>query len=206
LLKRPKALARVAAAVVAFLIGVFTLVEKLTPGGPPPAPEATISEPSATPKVQLRAFLDSEPGKLNAFVAKARAQGVSPAELIPVLDSKGVEATFTLDLSGQPGTAFGVMRNMFEVNGNVRIPEAGTTVVPPPSYVLNAPHEHFVDSTWIGDPPHTGRYYIELVVLDARGDVLAHESSGELYLNRARPHQTLRIGRSPGANSRRARG
>lgn len=183
LLKRPRAVARIVAAVVAFLIGVFTLVEKLTPGGPLPAPEAIISEPSATPKVQLRAFLDSEPGKLNAFVAKAQAQDVSSAELTPVLDSKGVEATFTLDLSGEPGTAFDVMRNMFDVNGKVRIPEAGTTIVPPPSYVLHSRHEHFVDSTWIDNPPHAGRYYIELVVLDARGDVLADESSSEFHLN-----------------------
>ena len=187
LLERPKALASMVTAVVVCLVGVFTLLEKLTPGGPPPAPEAVISEPSATPEVQLRAFLDSEPGKLNAFVAKAQAQGVSSAELTPVLHSKGVEATFSLDLSGQPGTAFDVMRNMFDVNGNVRIPEAGTTVVPPPSYVLHVPHQHFVDSTWIDDPPHAGRYYIELVVLDARGDVLAHESSSEFHLNSARP-------------------
>ena len=72
---------------------------------------------------------------------------------------------------------------MFAVNGNVRIPEAGTAVVPPPSYVLQAPHEHFVDSTWIDDPPHTGRYYIELVVLDARGYVLAQKFSSKFHLN-----------------------
>jgi hypothetical protein len=175
------------AAVVACLVGIVTLAEKLAAGGPPPAPEAVISEPSATPEVRLRAFLDSEPGKLNAFVAQTQAQGVSSAELTPVLESMGVEATFTLDLSGQPGTAFDVMRNMFAVNGNVRIPEADTTVVPPPSYVLHAAHEHFVDSTWIDDPPHAGRYYIELVVLDAHGDVLAHESSNEFRLSRAHP-------------------
>jgi hypothetical protein len=183
LLKRPIALVSMATAVVAFLVGVFTLVEKLTPGGPPPAPEAAISEPSTTPKVQLRAFLDSEPGKLNAFVVKARAQGFSSAELTPALDSKGVEATFTLDLRGKPGTAFDVMRNMFDVNGNVRIREAGTAVVPPPYYVLHAQHEHFVDSTWIGDPPHAGRYHIQLVVLDAHGVVLASKWSNVFHLD-----------------------
>lgn len=166
-------------AFVVFLGGVVTLVEKLSPGVPPSGPVAVIGEPGATPNVALRAYLDSEPGRLSVFVAKAKAQGVTSAELQPVLGREGVEASFTLELSGQVGTNFEVMRNMFAVAGNVRVPEASTTVVPPPHYVLRGPHERFVDSTWIEDPPHPGKYHIELVVLGADSEVLAHKTSDE---------------------------
>jgi hypothetical protein len=46
-----------------------------------------------------------------------------------------------------------------------------------------AKSERVVCGTWIEDPPHAGRYYIEMVVLDARGDVLAHESSSEFHVD-----------------------
>ena len=53
LLERPKAIAGMVGALVVFLGGVVTLVEKLSPGEPPPGPVAVISEPGATPNVAL---------------------------------------------------------------------------------------------------------------------------------------------------------
>jgi hypothetical protein len=177
--ERPRALAGMIAGIVVFAGGVLGVVEKLTPGGPPPAPAAAIGEPSATPDVALRNYLDNEPGQLNGFLANAKAQGVSTAELRPLLASIGVEATFSVDLSGTVGSVFDVTRNMYSAVGDARVPEAATTVVPPPRFVLHGSPRHFVDSTWIADPPHAGRYLIELVVLDAHGDVLAHKQTND---------------------------
>lgn len=150
----------------------------LAPPGPPAAPTAQVRAASVEPDVSLGNYLNGAPGKLAYFISRAKAEGATMAELKPVLDSRGVIATFSLDLKGPVGTKFDVMRDLFTARGDVRIPEANTTVVPPPSYVLHSPEKSFVDNTWIAYPTsRPGRYLVELVVLDAKGQILANKQT-----------------------------
>ncbi len=175
-----KALAA-AVPVVAVFIAIWQTF--LAPGGPPAARAARITEASASPDVSLRDYLNAAPAKLSTFLSRADAQDVTTAELESVLRSKGVTSTFSLDLKGPIGTIFEVTRNLFTSPGETRVPEAETSVVPPPRYVLHSSDEPFVDDTWIAYPAHSaGRYRVELVVLDTRGQVLAHKQTASFVI------------------------
>jgi len=171
---------------VVLLGAVAVAVIALATGGPgvvSVAPTAQISEAYAYPNVPLQNYLDSAPGKLVSFRRRAEALGLTAVELKPVLQGKGVIATFTLELKGPVGTAFDVKRTLLEASTNARVPEAGTTVVPPPRYILRNRDERFVDDTWIANP-HAGRgaYVVELDVLDAHGTVLAYRQTSSFRI------------------------
>ena len=158
--------------VTALLTAALLVGPWLSGSGAPTVLRAEVTHVAVRPHRTLNVFLNANPEPMARFLAGAKAEGVSDAELHEVLGTNGLIVEYTLELEGAPGRTAELTRTVFNASTEARVPPAAVQVMTP-RYVAKAALYRSTQTTWIETPRSPGRYFVEVDLNNPRGETLA---------------------------------
>lgn len=178
---------QIAGAITALITAGVLIWTQVKPAGPPPVQKATVTDPEVLPHRTWYAYFNGHPGsgQLERQRAEFRAHGLDEEEIKQLLHKLGVIFEFKVEVEAPPGREFHLTTELYRMPAEEAVSSLNGSL-PPEHFTTHAGEKGYEseENGWLEIPPGSGKYLIEIDLVDKEGHNVGKGRSREFVMPR----------------------
>jgi hypothetical protein len=179
---------QIAGAITVLITAGVLIWTQVKPAAPPVVQKATVTDPAILPHRTWYAYFNSHPGsgQLERQRAEFRAHGLHEEEINQLLHKLGVIFEFKVEVEAPPGREFTLTTELYRMPAEEAVSPVNGSL-PSERFKTHAGEKGYEseENGWIEIQPRSGKYLIEIDLIDKEGHNVGKGRSREFVASRS---------------------